>query len=345
LPAAQTAEIEQRLKNADVRVIAIGTVPERMIYDKYKIVVKAGRPVELRFSNADFMPHNLAIIQPGTLEEIGLLAESTAQAADAAKRQFIPASPHVLLGSRLLQPGETQALSFDVPKTPGVYPIVCTYPGHWRRMYAALYVVDDVAAYQANPAKANLVVKDALLKVGTQGHEWTLDELAPDLKKLSGRSFEVGKSAFKVANCIACHKFNGEGNEFGPDLAKLDPKLGSTDILTDVLEPSKRINEKFQSTTFTLSSGRTITGLMISETPDAYLVVDNPLAKGKPLVVRKAEVDEQIKSKVSLMPKGLLDKLSREEVLDLIAYIVARGDRHNPIFTSAHDGHHGGKKE
>ena len=85
---------------------------------------------------------------------------------------------------------------------------------------------------------------------------------------------------------------------------------------------------------------------MISETPDAYHVVDNPLAKGKPLVIRKADVEEQVKSKISLMPKGLLDKLSREEVLDLVAYIVARGDRQNPIFTNAHDGHHhGGKKE
>ncbi|MSQ94193.1 MAG: c-type cytochrome [Gemmataceae bacterium] len=349
LPAPQAAEIEQRLANADVRVIAIGTVPERMIYDKDKIVVQAGRPVELRFSNTDFMPHNLAIIKPGTLEEIGMLSETTAQAPDAAKRQFIPDSPHVLLASRLLQPGETQALPFEAPKTPGVYPIVCTYPGHWRRMYAVLYVVDDLKAYQADPAsylaKANLPVKDALLKVSTQGREWAFDELAPDLKKLSGRSFEVGKSAFKVANCVACHKLNGEGNEFGPDLAKLDLKLNSADVLIDILEPSKRINEKFQSTTFILTTGRTVTGLVVGESPDSYLVVDNPLAKGKPLPVRKSEIDEQAKSKISLMPKGLLDKLSREEILDLVAYLVARGDRQNPIFSNAHHGHHGDKKE
>lgn len=349
LPAAQTREIEQRLANADVRVIAIGTVPERMIYDKDKIVVQAGRPVELRFSNTDFMPHNLVIIKPGTLEEIGILSEVTAQTPEAAKLQYIPKSPHVLLASRLLQPGESQALPFEAPKVAGVYPIVCTYPGHWRRMYATLYVVDDLAAYQADAAaylaKANLPVKDALLKVSTQGHEWTLDELVPDLKKLGGRSFEVGKSAFKVANCVACHKLNGEGNEFGPDLAKHDLKYSSLDILTDVLEPSKRLHEKFQSTVFTLNTGRIVTGLVVGETPDAFLVVDNPLAKGKPLTVKKSEIDEQAKSKISLMPKGLLDKLSREEVLDLIAYLVARGDRQNPIFANAHHGHHGGKKD
>lgn len=352
LPTPQAEEIEKRLQNADVHVIAIGTVVERMIYDKDKIVVQAGRPVELRFSNTDLMPHNLAIIKPGTLEQIGLLSESTAQAPDAVKRHFIPDSPDVLLASRLLQPGETQALPFEAPKTPGVYPIVCTYPGHWRRMYATLYVVEDVTAYQADPAayaaKTGLTVKDPLLKLSTQGHEWTFAELAPDLKKLSGRSFEVGKSAFKVANCIACHKLNGEGNEFGPDLAKLDMKFTRDDILIDILEPSKRINEKFQSTTFTLSSGRIVTGLVVAETPEFYQVVDNPLAKGKPLTILKADIDEQIRSKVSLMPKGLLDKLSREEVLDLLAYVIARGDKQNPIFANAHHGkhdHHGTKKE
>ncbi len=347
LPPQQAAEIELRLKNADVRVIAIGTVFERMIYDRDKIVVEAGRPVEFRFSNTDAMPHNLAIVKPGTLEEIGMLAETTAQEADAGKRHFIPKSPHVLLGSKLLQPGESQALAFDVPKKPGVYPIVCTYPGHWRRMYASLYVVDDLAAYQANPesylAKTNLAIKDPLLKISTQGHAWTVDELTPDVKTLAKRSFDVGKSVFKVANCVACHKLNGEGVEFAPDLARLDAKLGALDILVDLLEPSKRINEKYHSYTFTLASGRTITGLVVAETPESYQVIDNPLAKGKPLSIKKGDVDERVKSPISLMPKGLLDRLSREEVLDLVAYLVARGNRDHPIFMPAHHGHHGGK--
>ena len=70
------------------------------------------------------------------------------------------------------------------------------------------------------------------------------------------------------------------------------------------------------------------------------------LAKGKPLTIRKAELDgPPEKSKISLMPKGLLDKLSREEILDLVAYIVARGDRMHPIFATGHKGHGGHGKE
>ena len=75
LPADQAKAVENQLQNLDVRIIAIGTVPARMIYDKEQIVVQAGKPVEFRFSNSDHMPHNFAILQPGSLEEIGELAE------------------------------------------------------------------------------------------------------------------------------------------------------------------------------------------------------------------------------------------------------------------------------
>ena len=102
-------------------------------------------------SNTDNMPHNFAIVAPGSLEEVGLLAEATARDKDAKDRQFVPKSDRIMLASRLLEPGQTQALSFVVPKEPGIYPYVCTYPGHWRRMYGALYVVADLPKYLANP--------------------------------------------------------------------------------------------------------------------------------------------------------------------------------------------------
>ena len=97
--------------------------------------------------------HNFAIVQPGSLAEVGELAEATGRDADAKARHFVPRSDKVLVSSKLLQPGQTQAVAFAAPKKPGVYPYVCTYPGHWRRMYGALYVVDDLDAYNANPDK------------------------------------------------------------------------------------------------------------------------------------------------------------------------------------------------
>jgi putative heme-binding domain-containing protein len=330
--------LEGRLANLDVRVIAIGTVPHRMIFDKERIVVQAGKPVEFRFSNSDNMPHNFAITMPGALEEIGLLAESTGNDPDAMDRHYIPDSDKILVGSLLLQPGEDEAIAFDVPSTPGIYPYLCPYPGHWRRMYGALIVVEDLEAYRAAPEKylaANpLPVKDELLTFNTRGRQWKYDDLIEEVKSISaGRSFEVSKQLFKVSNCVACHKLNNEGQVFGPDLAKLDDKKRTYEhILRSLLEPSKDIDEKYQSQVFELVSGKVVTGMIVDETDDIVKIVIDPVAKDEPNVIPKSDIDFRAKSKVSIMPEGLLDRLSREEILDLVAYIYAGGNEKHMLF-------------
>lgn len=338
LPEDVTKSLLARLENLDVRVIAIGTVSHRMIFDKEQIVVQAGQPVEFRFSNTDAMPHNFAIVQPGALEEVGELAEATGKDPDATERHFIPASDKVMLASKLLQPGERQALSFDVPSEPGVYPYVCTYPGHWRRMYGALYVVADLQQYQANPeaylAEAKLPIQDELLKDQRRSHLWTFDELAADLPQVrQGRSFEVGQELFQVASCTGCHKLGGAGNVFGPDLSTLDDKKHTLEaILQAIVDPSRDIEEKFQSRIFVLEDGRTVTGMVTEETDDQIKLVINPLAKDEATVIETAAIEAEKKSEVSLMPTGLLDKLSREEILDLIGYVYAKGDKNHEIY-------------
>ena len=62
----------------------------------------------------------------------------------------------------------------------------------------------------------------------------------------------------------------------------------------------------------------------------------DPLAKVKPTVIKNEEIEERQKSPVSLMPQGLLNKLSREEILDLIAYVYAGGDKENKMFADHH---------
>ena len=73
-----------------------------MRYDVDRIIVQAGKPVEILFENSDMMPHNFVITRPGALEEVGLLAEATATQPDAPRRQYVPASAKILLASRLL---------------------------------------------------------------------------------------------------------------------------------------------------------------------------------------------------------------------------------------------------
>jgi putative heme-binding domain-containing protein len=214
-------------------------------------------------------------------------------------------------------------------------------------MYGALYVVEDLDAYLENPeaylAAHPLEIRDELLKDRRPRTEWKYEDLAAALEKIEpGRSYGNGKHLFQLANCSACHKLDGVGTEIGPDLTKLDPKWTPVDIVKEMLDPSAKINEKYQTYILTLESGKTITGLILEDTFDAVKVIENPLATTAPVVLRPKEIVEREKAAVSIMPKGLLDKLSRDEIIDLVAYVAARGNSNHPLFRGGHDhsGHH-----
>lgn len=356
LPPAEAKKIRAILGELGVRVVKIGTVFEKMAYDKDIVVVAAGKPVEFLLDNSDLMPHNFVITQPGALEEIGLLSEANAQQPGFAEKQYVPTSDKILAKSTLLQPRETQKVSFTAPKQPGVYPYVCTYPGHWRRMYGALYVVADLDEYLANPdsylAEHKIEAVDTLLKDRRPRTEWKIEDLADVVASLSGDhghnhgdhqhaapSYGNGKQLFTVANCVGCHKLDGVGREFGPDLTKLEAKWSSVDILKEILDPSAKINEKYQTNVIELSSGKVVTGLVVEETPQVIKLVENPLVKADPIVIKREDVVERTKSKVSIMPKGLLDKLTRDEILDLVAYVNARGNKNHPAFKGGDKAH------
>src|SRR5262249_44172035 len=186
LPLHEAKVVRKELGELGVRILRLTTVVEQMRYDKERLAVKAGKPVEIIFDNVDLMPHNFVLVQPGSLQEVGNLAEAQATAPGAAARQYVPESKKVLFSGRLLQAREVQKLSFTAPTKPGVYPYVCTYPGHWRRMYGALYVVADLDEYLADPetylTQNPLPVADELLKFVRPRKEWKFEELASSIE-------------------------------------------------------------------------------------------------------------------------------------------------------------------
>ena len=348
LPAAEGKARRAVLADLGVRVVKIGTVYERMAYDRETIAVQAGRPVLFVLENADVMPHNFVITRPGAMQKVGELAEASAQNPAFAKQNFVPTTADVLAASGLMQPQGSQRILFTAPTEPGVYPYVCTYPGHWRRMFGAMYVVDDLEGYLGDPAtflaSHPLEIKDELLRDRRPRTGWTLADLEGSLAGLEkGRSFLHGRELFRTASCISCHKLGDAGNAFGPELAKLDAAMTPLEIARHVLEPSLRIEEKYCSTTVVTDDGRSITELVIEETPTEIAVVENPVAKADPVRIRKDAIEDRSTSPVSIMPKGLLDKLTRDEVLDLIAYVAARGDGASALFSPDGCPHHDSK--
>jgi putative heme-binding domain-containing protein len=350
LPSGEAKARRAELAELGVRVVRIGTVYERMAYDKETIAVQSGRPVLFVLENADVMPHNFVITKPGRMQAVGEWSEKEAADPVFAYRGFVPQSPDVLAASPLMQPRGSQRVNFQAPSEPGVYPYVCTYPGHWRRMFGAMFVVDDLEGYLADPAQYlathALEIKDDLLKDRRPRTEWTLADLEGSLVGLEkGRSFLHGRELFRTSSCLSCHKLGDAGNAFGPELAALDPTMTPLEIARHVLEPSLKIDEKYRSTTILTDDGKAVTGLVVEETPTEVALVENPVATADPVRIRKEAIDERRTSPVSIMPKGLLDKLTRDEVLDLIAYVAARGKETSSLFSPDGCPHHGAGKE
>ncbi|MGB0740850.1 MAG: c-type cytochrome, partial [Planctomycetaceae bacterium] len=328
-----------------VPIVSLGTVAERMIYDREKLVAQAGRPLVLRLTNADNMPHNLVVVKPGSLTAVGELAEATGRDPDAAARQFIPESTEIIASGQLLQPGQTGDIFLDVPETEGIYPFVCTYPGHWRRMYGALYVVSDPLEFEENPtawiAEHKLPIQDELLTLLDRNTDWKLSDLEPQIANLQQRenNFAVGRRIFSSATCASCHRLGSTGNTIGPDLANLPAEYRPLDVLDHILNPTKQIAEKYRSRVLVLDSGKVITGLVTSAADNHLMLLRNPATPNQLLRIERHQIKEMRFSKVSIMPEGILNKLNREEILDLLAFILAAGNETHPLFSAQHHHH------
>lgn len=142
--------VRRDLRALGVRVVRIEAVPEQMLFDRKWFVVEAGKPVQIVFYNPDAMAHNLLVVTPGSLQEVGIAASTMPLPADPAVKPYVPDSPLVLHATRLLNWGETERLDFVAPAEPGEYVYVCTFPGHWVRMYGVMLVVKDLEAWEAS---------------------------------------------------------------------------------------------------------------------------------------------------------------------------------------------------
>ena len=152
LPTETARAVRRDLRALGVQVVRIQTLPEKLAFDLRWFVVEANKPVQIVLVNPDAMPHNLLISAPGSLETVGTAAAAMPMPTDPAVKPFVPNSPLVLHATNLLKEGETARLGFTAPKAPGEYIFVCTFPGHWVRMYGVMLVVDKMEAYEAKPA-------------------------------------------------------------------------------------------------------------------------------------------------------------------------------------------------
>ncbi len=124
---------------ADVTFV-LNTVNQEMAFDKKTLHATAGQTVEIVLNNKDQMSHNLVVIQPGSLDTFGAMVDDFLKNPAAEKMGYVPKSRYVLGATEMLTPGVTGSVTFKLPDTPGTYPFVCTFPGHWRMMQGVIVV-------------------------------------------------------------------------------------------------------------------------------------------------------------------------------------------------------------
>ena len=163
------------------------------------------------------------------------------------------------------------------------------------------------------------LLKDKLLAAPT-------GEAATRLREFVAKSGnpDRGKAIYldaKKGGCVTCHRLEGSGGEVGPDLTKIWETLSFDKRVESILDPSKEIKEGYDAYKVATTDGRVLTGLLVSKNDREITLKD---AQAREVKVPIAEVEQQQKDAVSLMPAGVVGHLSLAELADLLAFL---GDR------------------
>jgi putative membrane-bound dehydrogenase-like protein len=150
------------------------------------------------------------------------------------------------------------------------------------------------------------------------------EDTAAWLKRLDGPAdADAGRRVFahpKLAGCFRCHRVEGRGQEVGPDLST----IGRTErrgILESILQPSAEIAPYYQAWRVETKDGKVRTGLLSRTNLDEYTYLDE---KGSPFKVNTRDVVEVQPLPTSIMPAGLMDRMTDRELRDLLAYLCSR---------------------
>jgi putative heme-binding domain-containing protein len=174
------------------------------------------------------------------------------------------------------------------------------------------------APVSATPAKPRAFVK-----------AWSLAELEAALDALKARKPDAARGAelYAGAQCAQCHLFRDSGGNAGPDLSAVAQRFGRRDILEAITDPNKVVSDQYALTTLKVikfgGGEEDVTGLVQEESSGVIRILTDPLA-GTAREFYHNVVKGKQKAAVSLMPPGLLNTLSAEEVADLLAFLGAR---------------------
>lgn len=192
---------------------------------------------------------------------------------------------------------------------------------------AALSRLSEADRLQFGPVLATAVVDESLpVTQRPLVQKWSLDDLA-DLVADSALQGDAprGATVFKEAQCTRCHRVGAAGPAVGPDLTYVARRFTPRDMLESILLPSQVVADNYRNVEVLTTDGRVIIGRPVMSgdyRAEKVRIATDPLRPSVVVELDKQEIELHQVATTSPMPAGLLDSLTREEIADLLAYLV-----------------------
>ncbi len=272
--------------------------------------------VEFRANDAKLVIKLLDEITPKTSPELttGLLdAVGASQAPDFAPAiidrlsTWTPAARKTALRILLARPETTKALLDAIEN---------------GKVQLAELALDQKQALLASTDKSIAERAKKLLENGgglpNPDRQKVVEQLMPLLKRAGDA--DAGKVVFKN-NCAKCHTHSGEGAKIGPDLSGVAVHT-KEHLLVDIIDPSRDVEGNYREYVVNLKDGRTLKGLLASETKTTIELMD---VEAKKHVIQRDNIEDLTATTRSLMPDGFEKQISETDLVNLLEFLTQRG--------------------
>jgi len=189
---------------------------------------------------------------------------------------------------------------------------------------------------EQKPVRKSAIENAGAIFAGRQENNYTLDqliELANQKLNANGslaggiqsRDLENGRTMFGAAACFTCHRFGNEGGMNGPDLTSAARRYSVKDLLEQIVTPSKEINEQFVPIEVLTEDDERFRGVVVNLNGDTITLNTDAADPNERTSIDRKTVVSIGPSKISPMPVNLLAMMTKDEILNLLAYVLNGG--------------------
>jgi putative membrane-bound dehydrogenase-like protein len=284
-----------------VRLDALAAVPGGLtrvdpdVFDLLRSSLDPGEPASIRAAAA-------GVIERARLdrEQLSTLAEGLEKAGPMELPRLLPAFDHAgdeALGLRMIA-GLARSTGRSSVRADNLRPRLAKYPASVQKKGEELL---------------------ASLNVDSAKQTQRLEELLASLKDGDIRRGQTVFNGQKTA-CMACHAIGYLGGKIGPDLTRIGQVRSERDLLEAIVYPNASFARSYESVVVATTSGAIHTGVVRSDRPDEVVLVTSA---GQETRIPRQDIDEVTLGTVSVMPSGLAEQLTRQELADLLAFLKA----------------------